>query len=312
MKKIILLLSLLTFTAQASDYEKVSVEMAAEKLNGSAYYIPGLSGSATEYEGFISNAGFVVTSDGVVVFDALGTPSLAKAMLSEIQKITDKPVKLVIVSHYHADHIYGLQVFKEQGAQIWAPKGTWDYLDSEAAPNLLNARRMSLYPWVNSKTYLVEPDRIIDQDTEFSLGGHQFLLTYFGKVHSEGDMSLLSLNDQTLYSGDIIFEGRIPFVGDADIIKWSKTLDRVRNIEMEYFVPGHGMASDQPQETMDLTYRYLNFLLKQLTAAVDEMTPFDEVYEAIDWSEFEDEPAFDAANRKNAYAVYLYLERVMD
>jgi len=143
------------------------------------------------------------------------------------------------------------------------------------------------------------------------LGENQFLLTYFGKVHSEGDMSLLSINDQTLYSGDLIFEGRIPFVGDADIIKWSKTLDRVRNIEMEYFVPGHGMASDQPQETMDLTYRYLNFLIKQLTLAVDEMAPFDEAYNAIDWSEFEDEPAFEAANRKNAYAVYLYLERVL-
>ena len=63
-----------------------------------------------------------------------------------------------------------------------------------------------------------------------------------------------------------------------------KTLDQVRNIEMEYFVPGHGMASDQPQETMDLTYRYLNFLIKQLTLFVDEMTPFDEAYSAIDWS----------------------------
>ncbi|CAC9953513.1 MBL-fold metallo-hydrolase superfamily [uncultured Gammaproteobacteria bacterium] len=218
----------------------------------------------------------------------------------------------MIVSHYHADHIYGLQVFKEQGAQIWAPKGTWDYLDSEIAPSLLESRRTSLYPWVNDETYLVEPDRIIDKDTKFSLGEHDFLLTYFGKVHSEGDMSLLSLNDQTLYSGDIIFEGRIPFVGDADIIKWAKTLDRVRNIEMEYFVPGHGTASDQPQETMDLTYRYLNFLIKQLTLFVDEMTPFDEAYSAIDWSEFEDEPAFEAANRKNAYAVYLYLERVLD
>ncbi len=218
----------------------------------------------------------------------------------------------MIVSHYHADHIYGLQVFKEQGAQIWAPKGTWDYLDSEIAPSLLESRRTSLYPWVNDETYLVEPDRIIDKDTKFSLGEHDFLLTYFGKVHSEGDMSLLSLNDQTLYSGDIIFEGRIPFVGDADIIKWAKTLDQVRNIEMEYFVPGHGMASDQPQETMDLTYRYLNFLIKQLTLFVDEMTPFDEAYSAIDWSEFEDEPAFEAANRKNAYAVYLYLERVLD
>lgn len=312
MKKIILLFSLLSFAVQANDYEKVGVEVAAENLNGDAYYVPGLPGSATEYEGFISNAGFVVTTEGVVVLDALGTPSLAKAMLNEIRKITDKPIKLVIVSHYHADHIYGLQVFKEQGAQIWAPKGTWDYLDSETASNLLESRRTSLYPWVNDETYLVKPDRIIDQDTKFNLGNHQFLLTYFGKVHSEGDMSLLSLNDQTLYSGDIIFEGRIPFVGDADIIKWSKTLDRVRNIEMEYFVPGHGSASDQPQETMDLTYRYLNFLLKQLTTVVDEMTPFDEAYQAIDWSEFEDEPAFDAANRKNAYAVYLYLERVME
>jgi hypothetical protein len=92
MKKIILLLSLLSFAVQANDYEKVGVEVVAENLNGDAYYVPGLSGSATEYEGFISNAGFVVTTEGVVVLDALGTPSLAKAMLNEIRKITDKPI----------------------------------------------------------------------------------------------------------------------------------------------------------------------------------------------------------------------------
>ncbi len=311
MKKILLLLGLLSLSVQASNYAKVGVEVVAENLTGNAYYIPGLSGAATEYEGFISNAGFIITTEGVVVLDGLGTPSLANTMLGEIRKVTDKPIKLVIVSHYHADHIYGLQVFKDQGAEIWAPKGTWDYLDSEAALNLLESRRTLLSPWVNDKTYLVKPDRIIDQDTEFELGEHKFLINYFGKIHSEGDMSLLSVNDQTLYSGDLIFEGRIPFVGDADVIKWAKILDRVRKIEMEYFVPGHGTASDQPQETMDLTYRYLNFLIDQLTVAVDDMAPFDEAYNAIDWSEFEDEAAFDAANRKNAYAVYLYLERVL-
>jgi hypothetical protein len=63
---------------------------------------------------------------------------------------------------------------------------------------------------------------------------------------------------------------------------------------------------------MDLTYRYLNFLLDKLGKAVEAMDQFEETYDAIDWSEFEDEPAFDAANRKNAYAVYLYLERVLD
>ena len=312
MKILTLLLTLLAFSAQAEEYDAVSVEVKAQKLTGDAYYIPGLSGAATEYEGFISNAGFVVTNEGVVVFDALGTPSLAHAMLGEIRKITDQPIKIVVMSHYHADHLYGLQVFKDEGAQVWAPKGTWDYLDSETAETLLDSRRTALFPWVTDDTYLVKPDRIIDQDTEFNLGDHEFMINYFGKVHSDGDMSLLSVNDQALYSGDIIFEGRLPFVGDANIIDWVKTLERMQHTQVDYFVPGHGSASNQPQQTMDLTYRYLKFLLDKLSKAVEDMEQFEETYEAIDWSEFENETAFDIANRMNAYAVYLFLERVLD
>jgi glyoxylase-like metal-dependent hydrolase (beta-lactamase superfamily II) len=216
------------------------------------------------------------------------------------------------MSHYHADHIYGLQVFKDEGAQVWAPKGTWDYLDSETAETLLESRRTALFPWVTDDTYLVKPDRIIDQDTKFNLGNHEFVINYFGKVHSDGDMSLLSVTDQTLYSGDIIFEGRLPFVGDANIIDWVKTLERMQHTQVDYFVPGHGSASNQPQQTMDLTYRYLKFLLDKLSKAVEDMEQFEETYEAIDWSEFENETAFDIANRKNAYAVYLFLERTLD
>jgi len=312
MKILTLLLTLLAFSAQAEEYDAVSVEVKAQKLTGDAYYIPGLSGAATEYEGFISNAGFVVTNEGVVVFDALGTPSLAHAMLGEIRKITDQPIKIVVMSHYHADHLYGLQVFKDAGAQVWAPKGTWDYLDSETAETLLDSRRTALFPWVTDDTYLVKPDRIIDQDTEFNLGDHEFMINYFGKVHSDGDMSLLSVNDQALYSGDIIFEGRLPFVGDANIIDWVKTLERMQYTQVDYFVPGHGSASNQPQQTMDLTYRYLKFLLDKLSKAVEDMEQFEETYDAIDWSEFENETAFDIANRRNAYAVYLFLERVLD
>ena len=312
MKILTLLLTLLVFSAQAEEYEAVSVEVKAQKLTGDAYYVPGMSGAATEYEGFISNAGFVVTNEGVVVFDALGTPSLAHAMLGEIRKITDQPIKIVVMSHYHADHLYGLQVFKDEGAQVWAPKGTWDYLDSETAETLLDSRRTALFPWVTDDTYLVKPDRIIDQDTKFSLGDHEFMINYFGKVHSDGDMSLLSVKDQTLYSGDIIFEGRLPFVGDANIIDWVKTLERMQHTQVDYFVPGHGSASNQPQQTMDLTYRYLKFLLDKLSKAVEDMEQFEETYEAIDWSEFENETAFDIANRRNAYSVYLFLERVLD
>ena len=70
--------------------------------------------------GFMSNAGFVVTDDGVVVFDALGTPVLGRAMVDAIRKVTPLPIRRVIVSHYHADHVYGLQALKEAGAEIWA------------------------------------------------------------------------------------------------------------------------------------------------------------------------------------------------
>src|SRR5437588_10281031 len=77
---------------------------------------PGIPGK--DNEGNTSNAGFVVTSDGVVVFDALGTPSLGWALLQEIRKITDKKIRYVVTSHYHADHIYGLKASKDHPGAI--------------------------------------------------------------------------------------------------------------------------------------------------------------------------------------------------
>jgi len=302
---------LLSFLSQAEEYEKVSVEVKAEKFGQNSYYIPGRSGAATEYEGFISNAGFVVTEEGVIVFDALGTPSLANAMLQEIKKVTDKPIKLLISSHYHADHIYGLQVFKNEGAEIWAPKGVYNYLDSENSKNLLEARRTALFPWVNEDTYLVKPDRIIEQDETFEMGGQEFLISFFGSVHSDGDLALVNKSDEVLYIGDVIFAGRVPFVGNADIKKWISTLDRMMKVKTKYLVPGHGGASEDAKETMVLTYEYLNFLIDQFTPVVEDMGEFDTAYQKIDWSKYENLPAFEEANRRNAYSAFLYLERTL-
>lgn len=286
----------------------ISVDFEAERIDGDAYYIRGNAGTATEFEGFISNAGFVVTSEGIVVFDSLGTPALARKMVAEIKKISDLPIKKVIVSHYHADHIYGLQVFKNLGAEIWAPKGSYDYIDSEDAYELLESRKTSLYPWVDDHTKIITPDLVIDKDREFTLGNHKFKINIFGKVHSEGDMALTSINDKTSFIGDLIFTGRLPFVGDADVVKWVEAIDTIRNMDIENIVPGHGLHSWDIQESTELTYKYLNFLIENLAEGVEEMEPFDDIYDQIDWSDFEDKVAFEAANRKNAYAVYLYLE----
>ena len=98
--------------------------LVARQVTASTWYVEGESalGSAAN-RNFISNAGFVITPEGVVVVDALGSPELARELLREIAKITPRKVTHVVVTHYHADHVYGLQVFEEAGATILAHRG---------------------------------------------------------------------------------------------------------------------------------------------------------------------------------------------
>ena len=155
----------------APEYAASGVEMKAVQVSEHVWYVKGASGAATENEGFISNSGFVITEEGVVVYDALGSPSLAQQLIAEIRKVTNKPIVKLILGHYHADHIYGAQVFKELGAEIIAPVGVYKYIDSDVGINRLEERRISLYPWVDDDTYIVKPDRLLDKAETFTLGG---------------------------------------------------------------------------------------------------------------------------------------------
>jgi glyoxylase-like metal-dependent hydrolase (beta-lactamase superfamily II) len=295
-------------TSAADKYAPTSVEMQVKQVSEHVYYVEGIAGIATDNEGFISNAGFVVTDDGVIIFDSLGTPSLANKLVSKIKTITEHPIKKVIVSHFHADHIYGLQVFEELGAEIIAPYGAQKYINSEAAASRLEERQFSLEPWVNEKTRLVLPDTTVEKSYTFEQGGLTFTVNYMGKAHSDGDLTLLVEPDKVLFSGDIIFEGRIPFVGNADSKLWLETLTRLETEGLTALVPGHGPASKNPKDTISLTRRYLEHLREVLGAGIDELMPFDEVYAEADWSEFKDLPAFEEGNRINAYQVYLSME----
>ena len=308
----ILLFTAILFTSQslfaASKYAPTSVEMEVKKVSEHVYYVEGIPGVATDNEGFISNAGFVVTKAGVVVFDSLGTPSLSYKLFQKIKSVTDQPILKVVVSHFHADHIYGLQVFEELGAEIIAPYGAQKYIRSDAAKERLEERQFSLDPWVNEDTRLVLPDTTISKSTEFNMGGLTFTINYMGKAHSDGDLTMLVEPDKVLFSGDIIFQGRIPFVGSADSKKWLDTLTKLETGGLTALVPGHGPASTDPKNTISLTRRYLAHLRKVMGTGIEELEPFDEVYAAADWSEFKDLPAFAEGNRINAYQVYLSME----
>ncbi|MBW7926434.1 MAG: MBL fold metallo-hydrolase, partial [Burkholderiaceae bacterium] len=194
----------------------VSVEVAPQRVSDRVWYVQGDSGMVSlRNEGFNSNAGFVVTDDGVVVFDALGTPALGAALLGRIREITKQPVRRVVVSHYHSDHFYGLQAFQEAGAEVWAHRAVRDYLATDAPGERLAERRASLAPWVTDEARIVAPDRLVDGETVFRLGGLTFRLLPAGPAHTTEDMMMLVEEEGVLFAGDLVFAGRVPFVGDA-------------------------------------------------------------------------------------------------
>jgi len=295
----------------AEDCSPASVDMTLKRVSEHVYFVQGIPGVATDNEGFISNAGVIVTGAGVVIFDALGTPALSRMLLEKIRMITDEPVVRVIVSHYHADHVYGLQTFEDLNAEILAPAGSEKYLASDSARERLEERRFTLDPWVNDSTRLVFPDQYLGEGLQFRLGDVEFVITVIGNAHSDGDLTLFVEPDRVLFSGDIIFEGRIPFLGDSNTRRWVRILERMEKEQLVALVPGHGGVAEKPNEAVSLTRRYLEYLREKMGEAVNEFVPFSEAYEEISWSDFEQLPAFKEANRRNAYQVYLSMEAEM-
>lgn len=259
---------------------------------------------------FISNAGFVVTDDGVVVVDALGSPELATELLSEIQRITSQPVRYVIATHYHADHIYGLQTLVQAGAKVLAHASAREYLNSDTAQKRLETSRIELAPWVNVDTHLVPADQWLEgKESRLRVGGLDFVIAHVGPAHTPEDVVVMVPQLGVLFVGDLFFRGRIPFVGQADSRLWIESLNRIMQFQPSIVIPGHGPVSTDPMADMTLTRDYLLYLRKTMSESAKNLEPFEEAYAKADWSRFESLPLFRVANRMNAYNTYLLMEQ---
>ena len=263
---------------------------------------------SSENQNFISNAGFVVTPKGVVVIDALGSPALAQKLIKEISKVTKQKIIAVVVTHYHADHVYGLQEFKKIGAKIYAQGEGRNYISSETAKQRLIASRVDFAPWVNEQTKLLPADTWIDKQLKLKIGGVEFLISRVGPAHAPEDLLVYIPSEGVLFAGDLVFRGRIPFVGNADSKGWLKALDEFEKFNPKIVIPGHGPQSINPIEDIRFTRDYLKYLRESMGPSALNLDPFEEAYAKTDWSEYEGMPLFRAANRMNAYNVYLSIQ----
>jgi glyoxylase-like metal-dependent hydrolase (beta-lactamase superfamily II) len=305
--------------ANAQQYAPLTKPLKIEQVPGHPIYYsignPGIPGKVNE--GNTSNAGFVVTPEGVVVFDALGTPSLGWALLQEIRKITDKPVRYNVLSHYHADHIYGLQAFRDHtAAMIIAQDRAREYNENEEtaderADQRLDQRREALAPWVNKDTRVVSPDITFNDRLLLTLGGKRFQMIYAGPAHSASDMMMMVEPDGVLFAGDIVQNSRIPFMNSDDVNtkQWLEALGVVEKLDPKFIIPGHGRPSTKVKEAIAFTRDYIDYVRAAMRKAVENWTDFDVAYRQTDWSKYAGIPAFETNNRGNAYRIFLELEQ---
>ena len=169
-----------------------------------------------------------------------------------------------------------------------------------------------LFRSVDENTYIVTPDQTFDDTLSFTLGGIDFEVKHLGPAHAPGDSIMLVRNYGVLFSGDVIYEGRIPFLDspETDTANWLRGLDYLTALQPRprHVIPGHGNASSDIAGAVTATRTYIEYVRDAMQQAVDDFIPFDQAYDNTDWSKYEDMPAFDASNRGNAYRIYLELE----
>ncbi|MDO8863640.1 MBL fold metallo-hydrolase [Haliea sp. E1-2-M8] len=298
----------------APDYPPLTIPFEAEQVSvDNVYYFLGHSGVPGEQnEGLTANAGFVITGEGVVIFDALGTPSLGAAMVDKIRELTELPITHVVISHYHADHVYGLQAIKElTEAEVIAQDSSHVYISSPDADQRLEQRKQVLSPWVDDHTRVVAPDVTFAEEIMLKSGDYRFRIVHAGPAHAPDDSLMMVEPAGVLFSGDIIQNDRVPYLNSAEVDtrNWMKAIEKVRELNPRILIPGHGKPSEDVTAALSFTYDYLAYVRDRMGAAVEEWVEFEDAYEQTDWSRYENLPAFDASNKANAYRVYVEMEK---
>src|SRR6476659_2446475 len=183
---------------------------------------------------------FVVTNDGVIATDPIGylRPQAVKTYIDEIKKVTDKPIKYLIYSHHHYDHIAGGKPFKDLGAKVVAHKN--------AKQHLLEVK----YPDV------VIPDEVVDNKKNIKLGGTQLDLIYVGRNHSDNSLVMHLPKEKIIFAVDFIPIQTVLFRNlpdTASVTDWEAGLKKVLALDWDRMIPGHPYAGGRLGTKQDVT-----------------------------------------------------------
>jgi glyoxylase-like metal-dependent hydrolase (beta-lactamase superfamily II) len=192
------------------------------------------------------NSGVIVGDDGVMVVDARATPVMARELVRYIRTVTDKPIKYVLLTHYHAVRVMGASGY---GAEhIIASQGTYELIKERGRQDFESEvqRFPRLFNAVETVPGLTWPTLVFDGTLTVRMGRREVQIMHPGAGHTKGDTIAWLPKEKVLFSGDLVEEGATPYCGDAHLRDWPDTLDRLLALKPKRLVPGRGEALMTP------------------------------------------------------------------
>ncbi len=267
--------------------------------------------------GWNGNAGFIVTSEGVVVIDTLGTPKLGRRVIATINSLTEKPIRYLIVTHNHPDHSYGAEPFASiEGVTVIAHQGSVRYNLSETLDVSVEYRRellpddMQGFKPVTADTYI---DVAAFKSHRIELGDAVFEIYNTGTHHSHGDLVVHQLKQDVVWISDLAFNQRTTFLGDGH----SKQIILAQDWLLENFstaklmVPGHGSAQTAPFPMVSKTRDYVQRLRDAMAKAVDDGVDMYDAVRNVEFSDWKDSYLYEENHRANANFIYREMEQAL-
>ena len=195
------------------------------------------------------NTGIVIGDDAVLVADTQATPAMAADVIRRIREVTDKPIKYVVLTHYHAVRVLGASAYQPQ--QILASQDTYDLIVERGEQD--KASEIGRFPRLFSNVETVPPGVTWPTMTFTGkmtvwLGQLEVQLLQLGRGHTKGDTVVWLPQERALLSGDLVEFGATPYAGDAYFKDWPQTLDNVAALQPKVLVPGRGAALTTPED----------------------------------------------------------------
>ena len=197
------------------------------------------------------NSGVIIGDDSVLVVDTTATPAMARELIGRIRQVTDKPIRHVVLSHYHAVRVLGASAYKSEGCEhIVASQATYDLIEERGAQDMQSEmeRFPRLFQAADSIPGLTWPNLTFEGEITLRLGKLEVNIMHLGAGHTRGDTVVWLPRQGILFSGDLVEYQAAAYTGDAHLEEWPSTLDELRSVKPKKLVPGRGPALQNANE----------------------------------------------------------------